>query len=64
MEREPNRMPTAREMADAEKYAKAKARGEMHGFTDIFLDHFIELELTMMQKWDNRRKGLGIMIQS
>jgi hypothetical protein len=56
MERD-NRMPELREIADEEMIRKARERGESHGFTGEFLDCFIERELTMMWKWNNR--GLG-----
>ena len=54
--KERNASPNAREMADPIQVAKARARGESHGFQNEFLDHFIELELIMMQKWENRAK--------
>jgi hypothetical protein len=53
MAHERNTMPRAREIADPEKVAVARKRGESHGFTKEFLDHFIELELEMMQRWEN-----------
>jgi hypothetical protein len=31
--------------------AKARARGESHGLTDIFLSAFIERELILVRKW-------------
>jgi hypothetical protein len=48
-------MPNAREIASESDFQKAKERGERLGFKDIFLDSFIERELIMMQKWNNRR---------
>lgn len=50
-------MPEPREMASQEMLAKARARGEMHGFTGMFLDNFIERELRMMWKWNNQAQG-------
>jgi hypothetical protein len=35
--------------------AKARARGEMHGFAGIFLSNFIERELELMRKWAAKR---------
>jgi hypothetical protein len=48
-------MPNTREIASESDFQKAKERGERLGFKDIFLDSFIERELIMMQKWNNRR---------
>jgi hypothetical protein len=49
-------MPTAQEMASKNDFEAAKERGITNGFEGIFLDHFIENELRMMQKWQNRRQ--------
>lgn len=51
-------MPTARDLSSEEMYAKAKERGERLGFKEQFLDNFIERELVMMWKWNNRAKGI------
>ena len=45
--------------ADDPAIAKARARGEMHGFTGIFLANFIERELRLMVKWKNRARAKG-----
>jgi hypothetical protein len=54
-----NTMPTERELAGPEKELKARERGIRLGYTGQFLDHFIEQELRMMQKWDNRKQSRG-----
>ncbi len=45
--------------AEKAAIAKARARGEMHGFTGIFLVNFIERELQLMVKWRNRARAAG-----
>jgi hypothetical protein len=42
--------------ADEAAIAKARARGEMYGFSGIFLANFIERELRLMVKWRNRTR--------
>jgi hypothetical protein len=64
MERERDVMPTAREMSSEEMEAKARARGESHGFTSVFLDNFIERELRMMWKWQNKARGSSPVLES
>lgn len=41
-------------LANEAAIVKARARGEMYGFTGIFLADFIERELRLMVKWRNR----------
>jgi hypothetical protein len=44
-----------RDVGDKEAMiAEARARGESHGFTGIFLRGFIERELLLMRKWRDR----------
>jgi hypothetical protein len=50
-------MPEPRDMASSDMLVKARARGEAHGFKDEFLDNFIERELRMMWKWNNKAKA-------
>jgi hypothetical protein len=52
--RERDTMPSARDMSSDEMILAARLRGEGHGFTGQFLDHFIEKELEMMWKWNRR----------
>jgi len=42
--------------ADAAALTKARARGEMYGFTGLFLSNFIERELRLMAKWQRPPK--------
>lgn len=52
--KDPNRMPTERELASSEMIEQARKRGEMHGFEGQFLDCFIEREIQLMRKWRNQ----------
>lgn len=42
------------DLYSGEWVAKARARGESHGFTGAFLDAFVERELDLMVKWANQ----------
>ena len=59
MEEEFSGIEAATAQADEAAIAKARARGEMHGFTGIFLTNFIERELRLMVKWRNRARTDG-----
>jgi hypothetical protein len=50
-------MQAATFQADEAAIAKARARGEMYGFTGIFLANFIERELRLMVKWRSRTRA-------
>lgn len=51
-----NTFPTPRELSSEEQLELARIKGRSFGFDQEFLDHFVENELRLQQKWKNKGK--------